>query len=178
LPLYHNSGPKSLSKYRATRKTTRLACHAQLVSFLPFPISPPIMNSSKLLLTALLGFGLSGAAFAQTTVPGSPGTVGVPGSPATGVTPNTPGVTPGTSTTGVPGQPGTPVTPTGSVLTPGTVPAGTAPGTIYAPGTPPPAGTLRGTTPVGTTPGVAPSQPMRRGTRTTTPNATTAPVRP
>jgi hypothetical protein len=103
------------------------------------------MNSSKLLLTALLGFGLSGAAFAQTTVPG---------------------------------QPGTPVTPAGSVLTPGTVPAGTAPGTIYAPGTTPPAGTLRGTTPVGTTPGVAPSQPMRRGTRTTTPNATTAPVRP
>jgi hypothetical protein len=130
------------------------------------------MNSSKLLFTALLGFGLSGAAFAQTTVPG---TVGVPGAPATGVTPTTPGITPGTPGAGVPGQPGSPVAPAGRVLTPGTAPVGTVPSTIYAPGNTPPAGTLRGTTPVGTTPGVVPGRPVRRGTRTTT---TTAPVRP
>ena len=120
------------------------------------------MKTSQLLLTALLGFGISSAAYAQTTIPGSPGVPGVPG-------------TPSSTGTVVPGQPTTNIGTVPSSSLP-TTPTGTAPGTIYAPSATSPTGTpgvLQSGQPAGITPRTAPARSTRRGSGTTT-----TPVRP
>jgi hypothetical protein len=133
------------------------------------------MKTMQILGAALLGFGLSTTAFAQTT-PGvaTPGTTITPGTSGTMSTPiGNSATTPGTLNS----NPGAVVTPgavpgTMSGTTSGSLntnPTGTTSGTI-TPGTLSPA-TTPGTQPM--TPGARQSQSRRSNTRTTNTNTTT-----
>lgn len=123
------------------------------------------MKTSQLLFTALLGLGISSAACAQTTVPG---TTGVPGMP---------GAASGTGAT-VPGQASPNIGNTMPSTTLPTSPAatGTAPGAIYTPGTVAPGGTP-GVLPAGQPAGMTPRNTPARGVRRAN-GTTTTPVRP
>jgi hypothetical protein len=133
-----------------------------------------IMKSSSLFFAALLGLGVSSAASAQTTVPG---TIGTPGTMTTapGTVPGQVGATSGTvPNASVPGS----TLPAGT-----TAPIGTAPSTIYTPGSTPGtlngmstgtnAGTLNSTQPVPTD-----AVPANRSTHRTTTGRGTTTTRP
>lgn len=123
------------------------------------------MKASSLFFAALLGLGVSSAASAQTTVPG---TVGTPGTTAPGTVPGQMGTTSGTvPNASVPGS----TLPAGT-----TAPIGTAPGTIVTPGSTPStlngmgtgAGTINSTQPVQNAPINRATRRTNTGTRTTT----------
>jgi hypothetical protein len=133
-----------------------------------------IMKSSSLFFAALLGLGVSSAASAQTTVPG---TIGTPGATTTapGTVPGQVGATSGT----VPNA----SIPSGTLPAGTTAPMGTAPSTIYTPGSTP--GTLNGMS-TGTNNGTlnstqpvpAGSTPANRSTRRTNTGQGTTTTRP